>query len=125
MVAVEIGNYANYDVSEGTWDNAAFQIRCKFPEPAYIVRDPSRIVRLTDILDYTPWTVKENRKIHLCAKFFGNHVEGWINGDKILEGTIPSNHPGIQRGRIALWTFETWSEFDNLVVRRLIPQKTH
>ena len=125
MVAVEIGNYANYDVSEGTWGNAAFQIRCKFPEPSYIVRDPSRIVRLTDILDYTPWTVKEKIKIHLCAKFFGDHVEGWINGEKVLEGTIPSNHPGIQRGRIALWTFETWSEFDNLVVRRLIPQKTH
>ena len=52
FVAVEIGNFANYDVSLGTWDNSAYQIRCKYAEPKLVYRDQSRLLRLTKILDY-------------------------------------------------------------------------
>ena len=45
----------------------------------------------------------------------------WIDGQKVLKGQIPASHPGVARGRIALWTFETWSEYDNVKVTRLVP----
>lgn len=61
--------------------------------------------------------------MHLTAKFYGRQIEGWIDGGKVLEGEIPADHPGAAKGRIALWTFETWSEFDNLKVTRLVPAK--
>ena len=121
FVAVEIGNFANYDVSERTWGNSAFQVRCKYPEPAYVERDPSRILRYTQILDYTGLAVPEAKKMHLTARFTGRYVEGWIDGEKILEGEIPADHPGAEKGRVALWTFETFAEFDNLKVTRLVP----
>ena len=38
----------------------------------------------------------------------------------ILDETIPADHPGVKNGRIALWTFETWVEFDNVKVTRLV-----
>ena len=121
LVAVEIGNFANYDVSERTWGNSAFQIRCKYPEPAYLERDPSRVLRYTQILDYTGYVVPDATKMHLTARFSGRYVEGWIDGEKILDGEIPADHPGAQRGRVALWTFETFAEFDNFSVTRLVP----
>jgi hypothetical protein len=120
FVAVEIGNYANYDVSERTWGDSAFQIRCKYPEPVYLERDPSRILRYTQILDYIGFVVPEAMKMHLKARFTGRYVEGWIDGEKILEGEIPADHPGMGKGRIALWTFETFAEFDNLKVTQLV-----
>ena len=60
----------------------------------------------------------QEKKIHLTARYMGRHVEGWIDGKKILEGRIPADHPGAARGRIALWAFETWAEFDNVRVTR-------
>ena len=42
-------------------------------------------------------------------------------GKKVLSVEIPADHPGIKNGRIALWTFETWVEFDNVQVTRLVP----
>jgi hypothetical protein len=120
FVAVEISNYGNYDLSEGTWGAASFQIRCKYPEPPFVSRERSRLLRLTKILDFEPWPVADDKKIHVTAKYFGNYVEGWIDGRKILEGWIPTDHPGAAKGRVGLWTFETWAEFDNLKVTRLV-----
>ncbi|MAG85684.1 hypothetical protein CMK10_16160 [Candidatus Poribacteria bacterium] len=120
FIAVEIGNYANYDVSERTWGDSAFQIRCKYPEPVYLERDPSRILRYTQILDYIGFPVPEATKMHLTARFTGHYVEGWIDGKKILDGEIPDDHPGVETGRIALWTFETFAEFDNLKITQLV-----
>ncbi|MFV2067058.1 MAG: hypothetical protein ACC645_08760 [Pirellulales bacterium] len=121
FVGVEFGNFANYDVSEETFGNLAFQIRCKYPEPLTVWRDHSRLLRLTKILDYEAWPVPQHQKIHMTARFMGNRVEGHIDGRKILEGWIPRDHPGVARGRIALWAFETWAEFDNVRVTRLVP----
>jgi len=120
FVGVEFGNFANYDVSEETFGNQAFQIRCKYPEPPSVWRDHSRILRLTKILDYQPWAIPAKQKIHMTAQYFGDYVAGYIDGRKVVEGRIPANHPGHRNGRIALWAFETWSEFDNVKVTRLI-----
>lgn len=120
FVAVEFGNFANYDLSEGTFGNQAFQLRCKYPEPAMVWRDHSRILRLTKILDFQPWSIPAKEKIHITARYFGNYVAGFIDGEKIVEGWIPADHPGAERGRVALWTFETWVEFDNVKVTRLV-----
>ena len=121
FVGVEFGNFANYDVSEGTFGNSAFQIRCKYPEQPVVWRDHSRMLRKTKILDYDAWPIPQHKKIHLTARYFGNQVEGWIDGKKILAAEIPADHPGIHNGRMALWTFETWAEFDNVKVTRLVP----
>ncbi len=120
FVAVEFGNFANYDVSEGTFGNQAFQIRCKYAEPPAVWRDHSRILRMTRILDYQPWPIPAKTKIHITAEYFGNYVAGFIDGEKVIEGWVPSDHPGVQTGRVALWAFETWVEFDNLKVTRLV-----
>jgi len=120
FVAVEFGNFANYDVSEGTFGNQAFQIRCKYPEPSAVWRDHSRMLRMTKILDYQPWPIPAKQKIHITARYFGNYVAGFIDEQKVMEGWIPDDHPGAQSGRIALWTFETWVEFDNFKVTRLV-----
>ena len=84
-------------------------------------RDHSRVLRKTKILDYDAWAIPQHKKIHLTARFFGPYVEGWIDGKKVLESEIPADHPGVGNGRIALWTFETWVEFDNVKVTRLVP----
>ena len=78
------------------------------------------LLRTTRILDYEAWPIPQEKKIHLTAKFYGRNVEGWIDGKKILHGRIPADHPGARNGRIALWTFETWVEWDNLKVTRLV-----
>jgi hypothetical protein len=121
FLAIEFGNFANYDVSEETFGNQAFQIRCKYPEPPLVWRDHSRMLRLTKILDYQPWPIPAKKKIHITAQYYKNYVAGFIDGKKIVESRIPDNHPGIRDGRIALWAFETWVEFDNLKVTQLIP----
>lgn len=121
FVAVEFGTFGNYDVSEMTFGNNAVQIRCKYPEPKPVWRDHSVLLRTTRILDYEPWPIPQERKIHVTARYFGRRVEGWIDGRKVLDGLIPEDHPGARGGRIALWTFETWVEFDNVQVTRLIP----
>jgi hypothetical protein len=121
FVAVEIGTFANYDVSEMTFGNSAFQIRCKYPESPLVWRDHSVLLRQTRILDYQAWPVPQEKKIHMTARYFGRQVEGWIDGQKILEGEIPEDHPGARQGRIGLWAFETWVEFANVKVTRLVP----
>ncbi len=123
FVGVEIGNFANYDVSEETFGNSAYQIRCKYPEPKPAWRDHSKLLRLTKMLDYQAWPVPQKKKIKMTAKFFDNYVEGHFDDKKVLEGWIPKDHPGIKQGRIALWAFETWVEFDNLKVTKLVPDK--
>ncbi len=120
FVGVEFGTFANYDVSEETFGNSAFQIRCKYPEELVVWRDHSRNLRRTKILDYHAWPIPTHKKIHLTAKYFGRYVEGWIDGKKIIESEIPPDHPGAKGGRIALWTFETWVDFDNVKVTRLV-----
>ena len=121
FVAVEGGTFGNYDLSEGALGNSAIQIRCKYAESPVISRDRGKMFRTTKILDFDSWTFEDGKKVHLTAKFFGRRVEGWIDGRMVLEGQIPPDHPGAVRGRIALWTFETWSEYDNLRVTRLVP----
>ena len=121
FVAVEFGIFGNYDVAEMTYGNSSFQIRCKYPESPYVWRDHSVLLRETRILDYQAWPIPQEKKTHLTAIYFGRHVEGWIDGKKILEGEIPEDHPGAKHGRIGLWTFETWAEFDNVKVTRLVP----
>jgi len=54
------------------------------------------------------------------ARYDTGRVEGWIDGRKILEGEIPEDRPGAKSGRFALWAFETWTEFDNITVTRLV-----
>ena len=120
FVAVEIGDYAN----EGnTVSDHAIQIRVKYPENPVVVRDHSRWLRYTKILDYDAWKVPQDTRIQIRARFVGNRVEGWINGKRMLTGIIPSDHPGVRSGRIGLWTFETWAEFDNVRVTKLLPEK--
>ena len=118
FVAAEIGDYAN----EGyTASDHALQIRAKYPEPPILNRDHSRWLRTTKILDYDAWHVPHQQTFHLTARYFGNHVELWIEGQKMLSGIIPTDHPGVRRGRIGLWTFETWCDFDNIKVTQLVP----
>ncbi len=121
FVGVEFGTFGNYDVSEMTFGNSAAQIRCKYPEPPPVWRDHSVLLRSTRILDYHAWPIPQEKKIHVTAKYFGRQVEGWIDGKRILQSRIPQDHPGAQRGKIALWAFETWVEFDNVKVTRLVP----
>lgn len=121
FVGVEFGTFSNYDVSEMTFGNSAFQIRCKYPEHKWAWRDHSVLLRTTRILDYEPWPIPQEKKIHMTARFFGRQVEGWIDGKKILSGRIPEDHPGAQKGRIALWAFETWVQYDNVKVTKLVP----
>ena len=120
FVGVEFDTFGNYDVSEETFGNSAFQIRCKYPESPMVWRDHSRVLRKTKILDYHAWPITQHKNIHLTAKYFGDRVEGWVD-KKIVAETIPADHPGVKNGRIALWTFETWVEFDNVKVTRLMP----
>ena len=120
FVAVEVGTFGNADQAQGTLDKSAIQIRGKYPESPVISRDSGRVYRTTRILDFDGWKFEDGKKIHLTARFFGRHVEGWIDGKKVLEGQIPPDHPGAAQGRIALWTFETWVEYDNLRVTRLV-----
>ena len=118
FVATEIGDYAN----EGyTASDHALQIRVKYPEPPILNRDHSHWLRTTKILDYDAWRVPHQQTFHLTARYFGNHVELWIEGQKILSGIIPADHPGVRQGRIGLWTFETWCDFDNIQVTQLVP----
>ena len=50
----------------------------------------------------------------------GNHFEGYIDDVKCVDGYLP-RLPNIMRsGRIALWVFETWAEFDNVKVTELV-----
>ena len=120
FVAVEIGDYAN----EGnTASDHAIQIRVKYPENPIVSRDHSRWLRYTKILDYDAWKVPQDTRIQIRARFMENRVEGWINGKRMLTGIIPSDHPGVRSGRIGLWTFETWAEFDNVRVTKLVPEK--
>ena len=42
-----------------------------------------------------------------------------VSSVSVIEARIPANQPGHRKGRIALWAFETWSEFDNVKVTRL------
>jgi len=123
FVAVEFGTFGNYDVSEMTFGNSAFQIRCKYSESPLVWRDHSVLLRQTRILDYQAWPIPQEKKIHLTAVYFGRHVEGWIDGVKIVESEIPEDHPGAKQGRIGLWAFETWCEFDNVKVTRLVAAK--
>ena len=117
-MATEIGDYAN----EGyTASDHALQIRVKYPEPPILNRDHSHWLRTTKILDYDAWRVPHQQTFHLTARYFGNHVELWIEGQKILSGIIPADHPGVRQGRIGLWTFETWCDFDNIQVTQLVP----
>jgi hypothetical protein len=117
-LAVECGTYAN--LGAGYLKSNAIQIRLKAPDVGH-QRNGSAEARRTKILDYQTYPIRLNTRIHLTAKFMGRRVEGWIDGKKYVEGTIPeSNWPQFQRGRIALWTFMTFAEFDNLRVTRLV-----
>ena len=124
FVGVKFGTFGNYDVSEMTFGNNAFQIRCKYPESPLVWRDHSVLLRQTRILDYQAWPIPQGKRIHLKAVYFGRRVEGWIDGKKITESEIPEDHPGARRGRFGLWAFETWCEFDNVKVTRLIPARS-
>jgi len=125
FVAVEFGNFASYDFSYGTYDSQTFQIRVKYPEPLFVWRDHSRQLRLIKVLDFQPWPIPEKQKIHMTAQYFGDYVAGFVNGEKVAEGRIPADHPGKQSGRIALWAFETWVEWDNLKVTQLVPRDSN
>ncbi len=124
FVGVEFGTFGNYDVSELTFGNSACQIRCKYPEAPLVWRDHSVLLRTTRILDYHAWPIPQEEVIHVTAKYFGRRVEGWINGKKILESEIPADHPGASKGRFGLWAFESWVEFDNVKVTRLVPRSS-
>jgi hypothetical protein len=90
-------------------------------EPPLVWRDHSVLLRTTRILDYQAWPIPVGQKIHLTARYFSRQVEGWIDSQKVLARVIPADHPGAKNGRIGLWTFETWAEFDNVKVTRLVP----
>ena len=122
FVAAEIGTYGNYDVAEGlSVAGQSFQLRCKYPEPAFISRERSRLLHLTKILQWQPWPVQDGQRLHVTVRFFQRYVEAEVNGQQLLQSWIPEDHPGALRGRVALWTFETWAEFDNFKVTRLVP----
>ncbi len=120
FIAMEVGSFANYDLSEGTFGSELLQIRCKYPEDYRVWRDHSALLRDTKVLDFEPWPIPQKTKIHLTAKYIGNYVEGWIDGKKLIAGEVPPDHPGLKNGRIALWTFETWAEWDNLKVTKIV-----
>ena len=104
-----------------TASDHTLQIRVTSPEPPILNRNHSHWFRTTKILDYDAWCVPHQPTFHLTARCFGNHVELWIAGQKMLSGIIPADHPGVQRERIGLWTFETWCDFDNIQVTQLVP----
>ena len=121
FIAAEVGTYGNYDVAEGlSVAGQAMQLRCKYPEPPFISRERSRLLHLTKILQWQPWPVKDNEPLHVTIRFFQRYVEAEVNGQKLLQSWIPQDHPGAHRGRVGLWTFETWAEFDNFKVTRLV-----
>jgi hypothetical protein len=119
-IGVEFGTYANHPATAFNVGLDAFQIRLKTPDVAH-PREGSTDMRMTKILDDQYYKIRPNVPVHLTAKFMGRRVEGWINGTKYVAGVIPgSNWPQFQHGRIALWVFETFAEFDNVKVTRLI-----
>ena len=50
----------------------------------------------------------------------GDRVEGYVDGVKLVAGRMSSMPDFMTRGRMALWTFETWAEFDNVKVTELV-----
>lgn len=119
-VGVEFGNYANGIATSGTVNSDTFQIRLKTPDADW-GRNWSTCMRQTKFLDYQTYEIPQDHLIHVTAKFMGNRVEGWIDGKKCVEGIIPdSNWPQFQHGRIGLWVFETFAEFDNVKVTELV-----
>lgn len=122
-IGVEFGSYSNMDATTDNVNRDTIQIRLKTPD-ADGGRDWATCIRKTKILDFQTYEVPKDRPIHVSAKFLGNRVEGWIDGKKYVEGTIPaSNASQFERGRIGLWVFETFAEFDNIKVTELVRQE--
>jgi hypothetical protein len=99
----------------------ACQIRAKWPDP----QGPRagslwrRTTRILD-LDLMPFPVPNHERIRLKARFTGNRVEGFVNGVKHLEGYLDPLPEIMRQGRIALWVFTSWAEFDNVKVTELV-----
>lgn len=119
-IGIEFGNYSNLGATWIPVGRSTVQIRLKTAD-ADSGRDAATRERKTKILDFQTYDVSKDRSIHVTAKFMGSHVEGWIDGKKYVEGVIPeSNRSRFERGRIALWVFETFAEFDNVKVTELV-----
>ena len=126
LIAVEFGAYSNEitlvpmwtRVPHSLWHNY-FQIRAKWPDPD-APREASFWTRKTRILDYTTYPIPTGKRMHLTARFMGERVEGYIDGVKYVDGYLSPLPDIMRRGRMGLWVFETWAEFDNVRVTELV-----
>lgn len=126
LIAVEFGPYSNEMTMVAMWTRVSrlvwhhcYQIRVKLPD-ANGGREASFWNKQTRILACKSYKVPQNKRVRLKTRFMGNRVVGYIDGVKIVDGVL-SPLPDIMRtGRIALWVFETWAEFDNVKVTELI-----
>lgn len=119
-IGVEFGNYSNLYATWSIVTHETIQIRLKTAD-ADSGRDGATIERKTKILDYETYDIPKDRAIHVTAKFMGRRVEGWIDGKKYVDGVIPeSNWSQFQNGRIGVWVFTTFAEFDNVKVTELV-----
>lgn len=130
LIAFEFGPYSNEmtmvplwtQVPRRVWHNLC-QIRVKWPDPEG-GREASFWNKKTRILATKAYHIPQNKRIRLKARFMGNRVEAYIDDVKYLDATLDPLPELFRRGRIALWTFETWAEFDNVKVTELIPVQT-
>ncbi len=126
LIAVEFGPYSNElalvpmwtRVRPGLWHNFC-QIRAKLPDPDG-PRELSFWRKRTHILACAAYRIPPNKRIRLKARFMGNRVEGYIDGVKHLDGVLSPMPDVLRAGRMALWVFETWAEFDNVKVTELV-----
>ena len=128
FLSVEFGPYSQemlmvpmwgrVPTSATLWHNF-LQIRAKLPD-ADGGRETSFWRKNTKFLDLATHKVPQDTKIHLKARFMGDRVEGYVDGVKLVSGRMSSMPDFMTRGRMALWTFETWAEFDNVKVTELV-----
>ncbi len=127
LIAFEFGPYSNEmtmvplwtQVSRRVWHNTC-QIRVKWPD-AEGGREASFWNKKTRLLDTKAYHVPQKKRLRLKARFMGNRLEAYIDDVKYLEGVLDPMPELFRSGRIALWTFETWAEFDNVKVTELVP----
>lgn len=115
-----MGEHSFVSAEFGGPGEQALRICCKDPEAPAVPPHPGAL-RNPVILGSGAFSIPKQVAMHFSAVYAGRHVEGWIDGRKLAVGEIPEDYPAGLRGRIALSSFGTWCEFDNVKVTRLAP----
>ena len=125
-ISVEFGPYSNEMLLEPMWSRVprslwhrCCQIRAKGPD-GEVHRAGAVWGRNTRILDLAACQIPNNERIRLKARFTDNRVEGFIDDVKYLDGYLDPLPEIMRQGRIALWVFTAWAEFDNVRVTELV-----